>query len=148
LCQPLFVRVERGLRGRTRWAAGLTTAAGLGLLLVPLSLGVTIAAIELIGFAQHSLSEPGVNLRAEPGEVHEWRVVPGTAVRLDGDPAALQEWREGDGVRITPRRDMAAVAGRIEAFRGRPAGQASGRPQAVDTGTVAARGSRWTRAAQ
>ncbi len=55
ICQPLFLWLVEKTRGRTRLAAGLTTAAILTGLLAPLILGTFIASVQMYVLARDSL---------------------------------------------------------------------------------------------
>src|SRR5262249_27083868 len=57
LCQPLYHRVTVWTRGRSRIAAGLTTALVLVIILVPLALGTTSAARQLFRVARSAAND-------------------------------------------------------------------------------------------
>ncbi|QDU46300.1 putative inner membrane protein [Symmachiella dynata] len=55
LCQPMFRYFLTRTNDKTHWAAGLTTAAILAIIFVPLATGTVIATAELYAFAQERL---------------------------------------------------------------------------------------------
>ncbi|MEX0703846.1 MAG: AI-2E family transporter [Planctomycetales bacterium] len=65
LCQPLFRYFVRRTRGRVRASAGLTTVAVLAMVLVPLSAGTFIAAVQLTVLGQELLDSGRWNRAVE-----------------------------------------------------------------------------------
>lgn len=95
LCQPLFKHLVRRSNGRVRVAAGLTTAIVLFGFLVPLLLGITIAAIELYTYAVEHLAEENWQERVEAlGAKFEDEALYDRFKPFIGDELTLEEFKE------------------------------------------------------
>ncbi len=99
VCQPVYRRILQTVGPQRRsWAAGITTALVLAVVLIPALIGTLIAAQQLVGFTRTYLSAESIN------ESRLWKDV--LAPAWNGLPEWARPTEEGS----TPQQQLAANA--------------------------------------